>query len=153
MLFRFDIVASDNTELTPWNGEAIPTWTDLAYLHFEDGRPPQETKVEPYLVTRKLPPNVEIMWTKEELLAYGLLRVVPAVAPAGKQFVGDARYVRDGDVVREFREVEDVPPAPEEVTISKVEHDALVADAERWRVRESSQQPAAEETVGATSVP
>ena len=136
MLFRFNVVVGSDKTITRWNGESLPTLTDVAHLHFEDGRPPLETKVEPYLVERKLPPNVEIMWTKEELLAYGLLRVIPAVPPEGKQFVGEPRYVRDGDVVREMCEVEDVPPPPTTVTISVDEHQRLVTDAEKWRLRD-----------------
>lgn len=119
----------------PWRGEPLQTTTSLATLVREDGTQ-EQVEVEPYAVTRKLPINVEIMWTKEELLAYGLLRVVPAVAPEGKQFVGDVRYRRDGDVAREVRDLEDAPPPPDTVTIAVEEHDRLVADAEKWRLRD-----------------
>lgn len=134
MLMRFDVTDEKNAALVPWNGEPLPTWIKTAVLTFEDGRT-HEVEVERYVVVRKLPPNVETMWTREALLEYGLLRVVPAVAPAGKHFVGEPRYEREGDIVREVRDLEDDPPLPETVTISKEEHDSLVADAENWRIK------------------
>ena len=137
MLVRFDVADESDATLTPWRGEPLQTWIDTATVTYEDNRPPEQLKVERYLVTRKLPPNVEIMWTKEDLLAHGLIRVVPAAIPAGKHFVGEPRYERDGDVVREVRDLEDDPPLPETVTISKEEHDTLVADAENWRLRDT----------------
>lgn len=132
MLVKFDKAGV----LEPWRGEPLQTTTSLATLVREDGTQ-EQVEVEPYAVTRKLPTNVEIMWTKEELLAYGLLRVIPAVAPEGKQFVGEVRYERDGDVVRQVRDLEDVPPPPDTVTISVDEHERLVADADKWRLRDS----------------
>lgn len=128
MLVKFDEAGN----IEPWRGEPLQTTTTLATLVREDGTQ-EQVEVEPYAVTRKLPLNVEIMWTKEELLACGLLRVVPAVAPEGKQFVGEVRYRRDGDVVREVRDLEDVPPPPDTVTISVEEHTRLVESAEKWR--------------------
>jgi len=131
MLAKFNAQTPDVVE--PWRGEPLQTTTDAATLTREDGTV-EQVKVAPYVVTRKVPLNVETMWTKDELLAYGLLRVVPATAPAGKQFVGAPRYERDGDVAREVRYLEDLPPPPATVTITVEEHERLVEDAERWRM-------------------
>ena len=143
--------------LEPWRGEPLQVTIDTATVTFEDGRPPQELKVEPYVVTRKFPINIGEMWTREDLLAVGLLRVVEATPPAGKQFApGEPTYARDGDVVRETRPLEDIPPPIEEVTISKFEHDRLVADAESWRIQGTemaSRLVALEEKTDAASVP
>jgi hypothetical protein len=132
-------------DLEPWSGELLETLTDAATVTYEDGRV-DSIKVEPYPVTRRLPPNVEVMWTKADLLAYGLLRVVPAVPPIGKRFVGAPKYVRDGDVAREVYEVEDVPPPPDTVTISANEHERLVADAEKWRTAATAARDGEEKT-------
>jgi hypothetical protein len=122
--------------LEPWRGEPLQVTIDTATVTFEDGRPPQELKVEPYAVTRKYPLNIGEMWTREDLLAVGLIRVILATPPAGKQFApGEPTYARDGDVAREVRPIEDIPPPRETVTIEKTEHDKLVADAESWRTQ------------------
>lgn len=143
MLVKFNILVETDA-VEPWRSEPLQTRIDTATVTYEDGRA-ETIKVEPYVVTRKLPSNVETMWTREELLAYGLLRVVPATLPDGKQFVGEVRYVRDGDVAREVREVEDLPPSPDTVTITVDEHEKLVADAEKWRLRDVAPTPATEE--------
>lgn len=132
---------SETGAVEPWRGEPLEVTVNDATVTYEDGRV-STIKVAPYAVTRRLPPNVETMWTREELLAYGLLRVVPATLPDGKRFVGEARYVRDGDVAREAREVEDLPPPPDTVTITVDEHEKLVSDAEKWRLRDVAPVPA-----------
>lgn len=119
--------------LKRWDGEPLQVMIDTATVTFEDGRQPEELKVEPYAVTRKYPSNIGEMWTREELLAIGLLRVIPATVPEGKRFAGEARYVRDGDVVRQEYDLEDLPPPPETVTISVEEHVRLVEDSDNWR--------------------
>ena len=125
------MLVNKNT-LERWNGEPLPTMVTAASIRYRDGRV-EEIEVPPYSMLVKYPATIEFLWSDAELDAIGLVRAFPATLPDGMQFVGEPSFVRDGDVVREVREVEALPPPPDTVTISREEHERLVADAESWR--------------------
>ena len=126
------LVKADTLER--WQGEPLDVTIDTANLVFEDGR--SEVKsVQPYVVKRKFPINIEALWGPDELLAIGLSRVIRCVVPEGYELDGVPTLKREGNVVREWCQFKKLPPPPAEVTISVEEHQRLVADAEKWRLQ------------------
>jgi hypothetical protein len=125
----------NKSTLQAWNGEPLGTIVTAASVHYRDGRV-EEIAVAPYLMLVKYPASIEYLWNDADLDAIGLVRAVPATLADGMQFVGEPRFERDGEVVREVRDVEPLPPPPDTVTITREEHDRLVAEAEKWRTGE-----------------
>lgn len=88
-----------------WAGEPIPTVINVPV--FEGG---EQVGLEAVAIDMSLPLNIEMLWSAEELAAYGLYLPAPAVdLPAGKVSTGQ-HVARVGGVVRFVDELEDIPP-------------------------------------------
>ena len=62
------------------------------------------------------PRNIENIWSKEDLSAVGLHRIIPFVLPAGKRKISGPSYTIVDDMAVESYVIEDIPPlTPDEI--------------------------------------
>ena len=93
--------------------------------HYHDGRIERDVPCEPYPITVTVDPGkvarlvADGVWGDAELGALGLKVAQRFAVPEGKIAVGAARFVEDGDVVRQMFDTEDAPPPPPEPTLEQ----------------------------------
>lgn len=100
---------------TEWAGhnEPMPKTVNTRQVTYEDGRTETE-ECEPYLVFVTLSASALGGWSADELAVFGLKHAVLFEVPEGKQTIGAARYIEDGEAVRQEYDVIDIPPPTSE---------------------------------------
>lgn len=107
MLVRIDT-------LVEWKGEPLPYTTNRAQIHRQDGTV-EDVEVKPYTFDVRLPPNIDVLWTDDELWAMGLARPRPVEVPEGKMLVGTPQYEKHDGYVQTVQEMTDIDTTPVEV--------------------------------------
>lgn len=104
--------------------QTLSRMVDTCAVSYHDGRT-AELPCDPYPVEEVLDMSKvgalvqEGLWDASALEPYGLRVAGFQGLPAGKQRVGEPRYVERGDEVVEEWDLEDIPPPPPEPTPSE----------------------------------
>ena len=102
-------------------------------VSYADGRVEHDVPCQPYPVEETIDPRKvrrllgEGIWGEAELQAYGLKVAVPFTPQAGTFATGVARFVEDGDIIREEYDIAD-EPLPEPPPTAEQRVDRMLAD-------------------------